>query len=336
MASRSTQGGSLGSLRSRELRLSLQVPLGRRWSIDAGIALARAQGVPSPTWYLALNHASEQMGPRESLSLGGGAERLPTWTADAQGHGAASMLGAEMPWDGSVTGSRNADFEQLEFTSRLQAPRFSLSQRSQLLREAHGISARADLGMQTALVAFPGGVAWTDTVADSFAVLRPMPKLQGVRLLVDPSGQTAAAASDYAGAPVLNNLVSYSAREIQVDAMDLPAGQRLGDDRQVLQPAYRSGLVVVVGSPAQVQVRGSVVDGQRQPLSFVALQLQRDGSDAVIDLFSNRKGRFVSEPLAPGTYRLRLPGAASELTRITIRDDMDGALDLPPIQLTSP
>jgi outer membrane usher protein len=202
-----------------------------------------------------------------------------------------------------------------------------------------GAAGGIDLALDTAFVLVPGAARWTAPVHDSFAVVVPARGLEGRRLLIDPRGQTAAAASDWFGPPVLPDLVSYAPHEIQVDTVDLPAGQRLGEDRPVLRPAYRSGLVVKVGSPARVQLRGSLADAEGRPLAFMSLRLRQAGaavSAPPIELFTNRKGRFFSEPLLPGEYELLLPRSSAPLARIVVREDDDAPIDLQTLRLTSP
>ncbi len=138
-----------------------------------------------------------------------------------------------------------------------------------------------------------------------------------------------AASSDRWGPPVLSDLLAYNPRELQLDVENLPPGRGLGIDRPLLLPAHRSVLLVPVGSDANTQLGGRLQGAAGQPLGLQALRLQALGSKAEpVDLFTNRRGGFMSPPLPPGRYVLTRPGEAQPLARVDIGDEQQGVVDL--------
>lgn len=121
---------------------------------------------------------------------------------------------------------------------------------------------------------------------------------------------------------------------MQLDVENLPPGRGLGIDRPLLLPAYRSVLLVPVGSDANTQLGGRLQGAAGQLLGLQALRLQALGGKAEpIDLFTNRRGGFMSPPLPPGRYVLTRPGEAEPLVRVEIGQDQQGLVDLGTVQV---
>jgi hypothetical protein len=59
------------------------------------------------------------------------------------------------------------------------------------------------------------------------------------------------------------------------------------------------------------------------------------GLDAAqtVDLFTNRKGLFLSPQLPPGVYALRQPGDAKPLARFEVSDEQAGVVDIGAVQI---
>ena len=63
-----------------------------------------------------------------------------------------------------------------------------------------------------------------------------------------------------------------------------------------------TGRVITVGSDAAYLVLGYIQDESGQPLSLERGELI--GNGLVLDVFTNRRGRFAVEGIAPGAYQL--------------------------------
>jgi hypothetical protein len=82
----------------------------------------------------------------------------------------------------------------------------------------------------------------------------------------------------------------------------------LGPDRWILFPKYRSVIEIPVGSNANTQVSGTLTNVAGVPIALQSLrvipQAQAGAGAAPIELFTNRKGQFMTPSLPPGRYQI--------------------------------
>jgi hypothetical protein len=123
-------------------------------------------------------------------------------------------------------------------------------------------------------------------------------------------------------------------RQLQLDIENLPPGLSLGSDRPLLLPAYRSVLVVPVGSNARTQVTGRLLGPKQMPAPLHTLLLTQAGASDSLDLFTNRKGMFMSSQLTPGAYELSQPGSSQVLARFVVGEETEGIMDIGIIQMS--
>jgi outer membrane usher protein FimD/PapC len=203
-------------------------------------------------------------------------------------------------------------------------------------RQSHGSNGTSSLveaSLASALVISKGGGwGWSAPVYDSAAQFRPYKGYEGLKLLVDARSEISALTSDRFGTPPLSSLSAYVPRELQIDLEDLPPGMSLGEDRPVLLPSYRSVVVVPVGSRDRTQVSGRLMGANQQPLPLNGITLTGLNPSQTMDLFTNRKGLFLSPQLPPGVYELRLPGKVGALARFEVTEEQSGVLDIGALQ----
>ena len=146
-------------------------------------------------------------------------------------------------------------------------------------------------------------------IYDSFAILQPHPSLHGAQVVVDPSEDGRLAESGLLGAALLNDLGSYSIRTIIYDVPKAPAGYDIGQGSLLVQPPYRSGYKVVVGSDYSVTVIGRLLDADGTPISLLAGKAYDldDPKHAPVVMFTSRDGRFGAQGLRAGRWRIEMP-----------------------------
>jgi len=147
-------------------------------------------------------------------------------------------------------------------------------------------------------------------INDSFAVLKPHPEIGDVDVI---SARSLAdnrydAKSGTFGAAVQGDIVSYAGQGIQYDIAGTNAGIDIGDGVFQVDPPYRSGFEVTVGSAYFISAAGFVRYGEEPAELAGGLVRSADDPEFVPQpFFTNSAGRFAIIGLAPGgTYQVQL------------------------------
>ena len=167
---------------------------------------------------------------------------------------------------------------------------------------------RTSLRFGTALVYADGQVAVSRPVRDSFAIVAPHPTLKGQDIGVDPIQNSYAARAGRLGPAVIPDLSSYLVRNVTIEAPDLPLGYELGSGIYTVQPTYKSGTVIGIGTGATVILEGIVTTADGTPISLQEGEIisVNDPKIKPVALFTNKRGKFSVEGLKPGAYEMRL------------------------------
>ena len=189
---------------------------------------------------------------------------------------------------------------------------------------------RTSLRVGTALVYADGEFGISRPVQDSFAIVVPHPELAGQDIGVDQVRETYAARTDWLGPAVLPDLASYRVRKVTIDAPDLPLGYELGPSDRTLWPTYKSGTVIRVGTGATVLLSGVLVTAEGALVSLQAGEIFFLGEPKLtpIEVFTNRKGKFMAEGLMPGAFELRMAGDAQVKVGFEIPKGKAGLYDI--------
>jgi outer membrane usher protein len=337
--SASRRTGNLPTDQARTLGLSLRKALDKQWSLEAQVNQQRDALGSRQQFNLSLRYAAQAradgIAARSSLSYQSAQQR---WQWDAEASGLGTVAGAEAPWRVLASTARSATVQDHSVRAAVQTSRAELAgyiNDSRRLDGVLGQSRLTEFSLASGLIVTPSGWALTRPVSDSAALVVPRAGYERLSIYIDPSLDRSAASSDRWGPPVLGDLNAYNPREIQLDVSNLPPGRSLGIDRPTLEPAYRSVITVPLGSNANVQLSGSVLNAQGQPAALLALRLAPFGKGDPVDLFTSRRGRFTSPPLPPGRYQLMIPGDAKALKQWTIEPEQAGIVDIGSIQLAA-
>ncbi len=186
------------------------------------------------------------------------------------------------------------------------------------------------LNFGTAVAFADGYAAVTRPITDSFALFAPHPTLADQSIEINTVDEKPEARSDFAGPPVLPELNSYYQKHVTIEAPDLPLGYDLGKQTYDLQPTYRSGTLIKVGTGATVMGDGYLVDADGKPLPLEPGKIEsldRPNSPA-IEFFTSRAGRFRVEGLQPGRFRITLANDPEHAVEFTIAEGSKGRVDL--------
>lgn len=159
-------------------------------------------------------------------------------------------------------------------------------------------------------------------VRDAFAIVTKHSSLRENRLTVEPSndGEHARVHSDGESSALVPDLVAYNTRLLTYDVEDLPPGYDLGDGAFWLNPGYKQGYLLQVGSDAVLTVIGTLIDpNTNAPISLIAGKAYRtDDTQDPIEFFTNRNGLFAISGLKAGTYTLTLSNKRQQSVTITL------------------
>jgi len=102
-------------------------------------------------------------------------------------------------------------------------------------------------------------------------------------------------------------------------------------------PGYRGGIVISVGSDANVLVDGVLHDGADKPVPLASgVARPVDGKSGEKEFFTNRAGRFRIDGLRPTAYDLVFPELGPATVRIDIPHDKMGVYRVGTIVITVP
>jgi outer membrane usher protein len=184
---------------------------------------------------------------------------------------------------------------------------------------------RSSLRFGTALAYADGAASIGRPVHDAFAVVKAHRSIADDAVLVDASGESAAASTGRLGSALQSSLSSYSDRSLTVSAPDAPVNVDLGAGSFRLLPPYRGGYLLTVGSDYNVSAVGRLLDPQGQPVTLVsgtATELAEPDREPIA-FFTNRDGRFGVIGLAPGQWLLQTTGGAPLSYVLDIPDTQD-------------
>ncbi|RJY09200.1 fimbria/pilus outer membrane usher protein [Aurantiacibacter aquimixticola] len=216
-------------------------------------------------------------------------------------------------------GQTSADASVSYIGNRFDARLFAVSSG----RNFGEITERQTVRMQVGTsLAFAGGTFGIGRpINDAFAVLSPHPSLENIEVV---SGRSLAdnrydARSGLLGGAVQGDLVSYSSQGIQFDAASEKIAIDIGDGVAQVEPPYRAGYAVTVGSPYFAVATGFLRAGEEPvALGVGTITSPDDPEFAPKAFFTNSAGRFAIIGLAPGEDYL-----------ITLQDGRQFAISMP-------
>ncbi len=168
-------------------------------------------------------------------------------------------------------------------------------------------SGTLSVNLGTAVAFADGQAALTRPIMDSFSIIKPHASLSGQHLEVNGGNGIPEAKTGFLSPAVLPELMSYEEHRIDIAAPGLPLWADLGPQPRYVYPPYRSGTLLIAGT-GQVAVTGLLLDAAGQPLVSEPGYLEQldDTAAQPQDFFTAKTGRFSSEGLKPGRFRLVL------------------------------
>lgn len=276
-------------------RLTLTVPLGRRTRVEAGYNSRRDDA------RIGLTRSYDD-------TVGSFGYDISARRSD----GVASV-------DGSATYNGNRFYSR--FTTISSGRGFS------------GIGDRQDTRLQvgTSIAVAGNTLAIGRPVQDSFLVAKPHEALNDKQVVVGQSVESGKveAESGIFGPALAGRINSYNRQSIQYDLKGGTEGYDIGTGIHTINPPYKSGYKLVVGSDANVSAYGFLLfEGKKvELLSGFVTQID-DPDFEPQPFFTNSAGRFAVQGLRPGkSYRIELRNSAMQFV-IEVPADTKSLLQL--------
>ncbi|MFO1113878.1 MAG: hypothetical protein U1E35_08520 [Rhodospirillales bacterium] len=158
-------------------------------------------------------------------------------------------------------------------------------------------------------LAYAGGrVAIGRPILNSFALVGGAANLSDRTIVVGANRDDEEGRSDALMPALVWDLSSYSPRRLAFDVDGLPLGYDLGAGVFALNPPYKSGYDLTVGSAYNVTAVGALHDSRGDPVALTlgVAEETTPGAGRPVGVFTNRSGRFVAQGVGPGHWRLRM------------------------------
>ena len=262
-----------------------------------------------------------RLGSRGSAQAEGGSDgsfRAGASLSGGRGNGA---------WQTAADATGERGNATLNLTGSIQTNRAELGAQESLAWRGSRISdARLTVRAGTAIAFADGAVAIGRPVSDAFVIASTHSSLGRKPLYLDPDGKSEAARTGGLGAALDGQLGAHSFRTLNYQVPDAPAGYDLGDGNIAIEPPYRSGYRLVVGSDYNLLVIGRLVTDSGTPLALLAgkaIDLDHPKHPS-ITIFTSRDGRFGAQGLRPGRWRIEMPTEVPTHYSFTVTNSPNG------------
>lgn len=214
-----------------------------------------------------------------------------------------------------------------------QANRFEV--RGQILQGVEALNgeraSRAQLLVGSAFAFADGQFAFGRPIRDAFAIVDTHRTLGARDAYIDEQRHSRdyQARKDALGPALVPSLNSHSVRRIGYDVEDLPPGYNLGTGLFIVEPPYRGGYALTIGSDYTVTGMGRIVDSTGYPVSYAVGRIEAidDPRFEATEFFTNASGRFGIQGLKPnGTYRLHFPSRNTSV-QLSVPENAEGMAD---------
>lgn len=190
------------------------------------------------------------------------------------------------------------------------------------------IQQRTRLNAGVAVAFVNDSVALSQPITDGFVMVRRHKNLQGHEIGINPRRESeghryAEWYVDAMGPAVIANATPYMYRRFQVDVRDVPADYDLDKDLYVAKPAYKTGVLVTVGSAANVHVDGYLRMPDKEVVRLQAGMIygKHMPDFEPVEFFTNNEGRFRVGQLMPGRYEIVMHDEGVGRGYFTVPDD---------------
>jgi outer membrane usher protein len=162
-----------------------------------------------------------------------------------------------------------------------------------------------------ALITAGGAFGITRPISDSFAIIVPQDNLLGQTIIANktPDGYDGMVTDKINIG--LSQLLSYTRSTISLSSPTAPVDSSMGAVVRILQPTYKSGTVLVVGTKATVSIVGKLVF-EGKPYVYQSGKLASSSHSE--EFFTDEDGSFQIYNLTPGVWKMTVDGMETSIT----------------------
>lgn len=193
-----------------------------------------------------------------------------------------------------------------------------------------------NLLLGTALVFAGGNFALSRPIYDSFVMFVPLKNLKDQNIRVNPEKNGSfISETDWLGPAVAPEIPSYHYSNLTLGQEASKLGVALPKDHFTVQPIYRSGYAISIGTDAAIYLKTKLEDQDGKPASMVVAQAIYLDDNAVepVTVFTNRAGLLRSEGFRHGRYKLEFSEGDYDDVSFEIPDTAQDEYELPVIKL---
>ena len=174
-------------------------------------------------------------------------------------------------------------------------------------------SGTTSLRVGTGIAFADGNVAVGRPISGAFVIARRHDNLADNIVTLGQRGENYEAKSGALGPALSSGYGAYRNASVATDVEDLPLGYDLGAGLVEVEPPYKAGYYVEIGSDNQVTLTGNLLDGSGEPLGLATGTARNiDYPDApLLQVFTNRSGRFALLGAQQGMYRIEMSNGTS-------------------------
>ncbi len=312
-------------------RLTGGMDLGPRLSPTAELGIDRGSGRNEIYLRLGVRLRMGQRGTAQAEVDSRGRARAGLSTAGGSGNGA---------WLASGDISRDKDMVSLNAVGSMLTNRaeFAVQQSANWnSRDNELASARTAVRIGFALAFADGAFALGRPISEAFLIARPHKTLAGKAIYLDPGQDSEMARSGLLGGALDGQLSAHNFRTLIYQVPEAPSGYDLGAGNVSIEPPYRGGYRLIIGSDYHLLVLGRLVDAEGQPVKLLAGKAidLADPRHPPITVFTSRDGRFGAQGLRPGRWRFEMPTEPATIYEFEVGDSANGIIkvgDLRPLK----
>jgi len=230
-----------------------------------------------------------------------------------------------------VSGDADAASFASNFSTQTNRANFGIDNTSQYsIDRGRFTSSRTSVNTASS-IAFAGGqFALGRPISDSFAIVAAHKKLNAGKVDVDRNEDRVLASTGRFGPALLSDIGAYNSRLFSLSSANSSLGTDIGESSFRMQPTYRSGLLMKIGSEYVITGIGRILDTQGTPLGLVSGEafIEGDPEAKKVAFFTNNRGQFGMIGLKPGRWTATINGDQPMTFTFTVPDTSENLVRL--------